>query len=88
MLYIINALPSAVVFYTVANYINIMILVGLHTIAAIRAKESYENISIGFKDVFESINSLITVPVLIINGETYEVEIFFVADYKVATIAM
>ena len=87
-MYVIHALHSAVVLYTVANYINIMILVDLHTIAAICAKESYENISIGFKDVFESINSLITVPVLIINGETYEVEIFFVADYKVATIAM
>lgn len=87
-MYVIHALPSAVVLYTVANYINIMILVDLHTIAAIRPKESYENISIGFKDVFELINSLITIPVLIINGETYEVEIFFVADYKVATIAM
>lgn len=61
-----------------------MILTDLHTIAAINAKESYENLSVGFKDAFASIKDLITVPVLVVNEEAYEVEIFFVADYKVA----
>ena len=60
-----------------------IILVDLHTIAAINAKENYENISIGFKDAIDSINNLIRVPVLIVNEEMYELEFFFVADYKV-----
>ena len=70
-------------YYYVYDYTYNTILVDLHTIAAINAKETYENISVGFKNVIDCINNLIRIPVLIVNEDMYELE-FFVADYKVA----
>ena len=50
MWYVTHTLPSVAVASCIKTN---MILTDLHTIAAINAKESYENLSIEFKDAFD-----------------------------------
>jgi len=71
--------------FEISIVLHNIIFADIHTIAVIKANETYQNISIGFKDVIDAINSLVHVPVLIIDDEIYELEFFFVADYKVHT---
>lgn len=50
----------------------------------IKATENYENLSVGFRDVFADINELITNPVMTINEVDYEIIFYLCSDYKVA----
>jgi len=59
-------------------------MLDIHVIAAIKADETYDNLKTGFGDVINSINSLIQAPVLVVDEELYELEFFFVSDYKVS----
>ena len=59
------------------------IALDLHLVAAIKATENYENVSVGFANTFNEINQLIYHPTLTINGIDYEVEFFLCSDYKV-----
>ena len=72
--------------FEISIVLHSVIFADIHTIAVIKANETYQNISIGFKDAIDAINSLVCLPpVLIIDDEIYELEFFFVADYKVHT---
>jgi len=53
-------------------------------IAVIKADETYDNLKIGFGDAIKTINSLIQVSELLVQDELYELEYFFVSDYKVS----
>lgn len=55
----------------------------MHSIAAIKAQESYEAFRDGFADAFISINQLIANPQITVDGKDYRVKILFCADYKV-----
>jgi len=55
----------------------------VHSIAAIKAQESYEAFRDGFADAFASINQLIANPQITVDGKDYRVKILFCADYKV-----
>ena len=55
----------------------------MHTIAIIKASESYENLSIGFKDVFADINQLAKNPEITIGAVDYETIFYLCSDYKV-----
>ena len=57
--------------------------IDIHTIAVIKASESYETLSVGFRDVFTDINNLIANPVIFIQEVDYEVVFFLCSDYKV-----
>ena len=57
--------------------------IDIHTIAVIKAPESYETLSVGFRDVFTDINNLIADPVISIQEVDYEVVFFLCSDYKV-----
>jgi len=52
----------------------------LYLVAAIKATENYENISVGFANAFNEINQLIDNPTLTINGIDYKVEFFLCSD--------
>ena len=64
--------------------LNNAYITDIHVIAAIKADETYENLKVGFGDAIKTINSLIQVPVLLVQDELYELEFFFVSDYKVS----
>jgi len=57
------------VLFNIAN----IIFADIHTVAVIKANEAYQNISIGLKDAIDAFNSLIHVPVLIIDEEMNKV---------------
>ena len=59
-----------------ANAINCH--VDLHTIAAIKGDESYENLAIGFSDVFSDINFYIKNPAITFNEINYSLDFFYV----------
>ncbi len=58
-------------------------LPGNHTFAAIRAEESYENLSTGFGEVTDDLNALLENPTITIDAVQYPLEIFLGSDYKV-----
>lgn len=57
----------------------------IHTIAAIKAAEKYEELAEGFKDAFSAINFYVKNPIITISGIEYTLELFLCADYKVAS---
>lgn len=57
--------------------------VDICTIAAVKSSESYDNLAIAFKNVFDDINNMIENPHLTIGETTYTLELFLTADYKV-----
>ena len=61
-------------------------LTDLYTVAVIKVKEDYQNISTGFKDIFADINNLISNPVISIQHVDYEVIFYLCSDYKVINI--
>ena len=58
-------------------------MAGNHTIAAVRGQENYTLFSEAFKESFKEINALHEKGTLEVDGATYNVEIYFAADYKV-----
>ena len=50
----------------------------IHTIAAIKQGEKYEDLSEGFKDALDAINSHIQNPMITIKGVVYTLEFFCV----------
>lgn len=62
---------------------TLMCNIDVYTIAAIKARESYEALKEGFRGAFSSINNLISNPKIKVNGETYHIKVVFCADYKV-----
>ena len=60
-----------------------MIHLDLHIVAAIKAAENYQNLSVGFKNIFYEVNRLIQNPELMIDGIIYELEFYLCSDYKV-----
>lgn len=52
-------------------------------VAVIRASESYENLSTGFKDVFRELNELVADPFITINEEAFKLKFYICCDYKV-----
>ena len=70
--------------YETRNFMNWCIYFSeVHTIAAIKAAESYENLSIGFKNVFEDINNIVDNPHIMVLGKEYKLLFFLSSDYKV-----
>ena len=69
--------------YNVNNILPLLYILDVHVISVIKAEENYENIAQGMKGSLSSINRLISDPYIIIEEETYEVEIFLCCDYKV-----
>lgn len=59
------------------------VYIDIYTIAVIKANESYENLSTGFKNVFNDINYYIAHPHKRINEVDYTLEFYLTADYKV-----
>ena len=59
----------------------------VHTIAVIKAPESYENVEEGFRDVIAIINNYIRNPRITICGEEYDMKFTMCSDYKVGCIA-
>ena len=51
---------------------------------AIKGDESYENLAIGFSDVFSDINFYIKNSAMTFNEMNYTVDFFLCADYKVS----
>ena len=49
------------------------------------APEKYDNLSNGFKDVFDEINELITHPLVTINDEEFKFKFYICSDYKVCS---
>jgi len=58
-------------------------LTDIHTIATIKAKEDYDNIAQGFRDVFSDINDIIANPVISVNGRDFNTVFYLCCDYKV-----
>ena len=63
--------------------ISFILTTGNHTFAAMVAEESYSSISTGFKEVTESINSLLENPSITVNDTTFQLEIILGGDHKV-----
>ena len=61
-----------------------MLHADIHTIAAIKCDESYDNIAAGFKDAFDDINFYIENSQITVNGVIYKLKFFLCADYKVS----
>lgn len=57
--------------------------IDIHTIAVIKADETYENLSTAFKDIFNDINYYIKHPQMKIGERFYNLVFFLTADYKV-----
>ncbi len=57
---------------------------GLTTIAVVDCKETYENMAVSLKDVFDEINTLVEAGGIEINGERVLVELFIGGDMKVS----
>ena len=58
--------------------------IDLCTIAAIKGDETYEQLSVGFKNVFDDINQYLENPLFTTEeGNKYSLEFFLCADYKV-----
>ena len=55
----------------------------IHVVAAIKAAENYENVSVGFRNIFYEVNRLIENPTLTIDGIIYNLEFYLCSDYKV-----
>jgi len=68
----------------VIHIANNSIYIDIHTIAAIKADESYKNLSTSFKNVFDDINYYIEHPHIRIDEVDYTLEFYLTADYKVA----
>ena len=60
-------------------------IAGNHTFAAINAQENYDTLSGDMNDVMKSINNLIATPEIVIDDETYTLDIIMGSDYKVYT---
>ena len=63
--------------------LSFILTTGNHTFAAMVAEESYSSINTGFKEVTESINSLLENPAITVNDTTFQLEIILGGDYKV-----
>ena len=57
-------------------------LVGNHTLAAVRGQESYPLFSEAFKATFDEVNSF-KKSTIEVDEKTYKVDLYFVVDYKV-----
>ena len=62
--------------------------VDICTIAATKSNESYNTLSIAFKNVFDDINHITEDPYMTIGETRYTLEFFLTADYKVMAIAI
>jgi len=69
--------------YTGVAIINLSIYTDIYTIAAIKASESYQNLSTGFRHVFDDINHYIAHPHMKVDEKDYTLEFLLTADYKV-----
>lgn len=56
---------------------------GNHTLAVVKGQESYDLLKSSFKDLFDSINSIIKVKKVNVDGTDIPIEIFLGGDYKV-----
>ena len=60
------------------NYIDI------HTVAVMKADESYVNLAENFTHVFDEINELVKNPIVTIDHQQYKVILYLCCDYKVS----
>ena len=67
----------------ICKIIQLILCIDVHSIAIIRAEESYEHLAEGFGDVFSEINGIIESPEVTIYGEIYTVIFYLCCDYKV-----
>ena len=51
--------------------------------AAVKAPEKYEDISVALKPTFDEINSLVHSPEITVGDQIYKIELFLGGDYKV-----
>ena len=49
----------------------------------IKGGEDYEHLAVGFRDIFNEINTVIANPTITIDGKKCTLEFFLCADYKV-----
>lgn len=65
--------------------LQLIIIIGTHTIAIVKGRETYETFKTGLKPVLDDINELLHNPVININDKSYTLDIFLGGDYKVLT---
>ena len=76
--------PAGMYIHSSLSYLVIIfILIDLCTIAAIKGDETYEQLSVGFKDVFDDINQYLENPIFTTEEDNkYTLEFFLCSDYK------
>ena len=83
---------SNIVLYAVYNDLNIqiisninvsLIVIGNHTVAIIKGKESYDLLKGSCSSVFNQVNDLVKTKQIMVNGINIPVEMYLGGDYKV-----
>ena len=65
------------------NYFSAFTILGNHTFAAIRGKESYELLSTALSDLIRDINGVIKKGQIKVGDTTYQLNFLLGGDYKV-----
>lgn len=59
------------------------VITGNHTIAVIKTSEDYDNLRAGLANVTSTVNELIKVGFIMVNGQKVTLEFYLGGDYKV-----